>query len=416
MPGECCFLDRRFSLRQVIIYVLISVILTSLASIAGYIGIQSISPKYTVNFDPKSVTSENVNKFNQVRNILKNDYYQSVNENTLIEGAITGLADSLKDPYTVYFDKEQMQSFLEKSEGSYVGIGISVNIDSNGLLTVVEPFEGSPAKAAGMKQGDRIIKVDGKDVTGIRDSNMIISMIKGQENTKVSLTLLRDSEDKAINVNVTRKRIKVSNIKSEILQDNIGYIKLTMFDSDINKYFEAELRKLQDKGIKGLIIDLRDNPGGSYEQVVDIADRILPEGLIVYTEDRNKVKKERMSDKIELDLPLVLLVNGNSASASEILAGAVKDHRKGTLVGTKTFGKGLVQELKLLPDGSGLKVTISRYFTPSGVCIQGIGIKPDIEVISPDEYRNLPVSQIPRDKDIQLKTAISTLREKMGGS
>jgi carboxyl-terminal processing protease len=213
---------------------------------------------------------------------------------------------------------------------------------------------------------------------------------------------------------VTRKRIKVSNIKSEVLQDKIGYIKLTMFDSDINRYFESELKKLQDKGIKGLIIDLRDNPGGSYEQVVDIADRILPEGLIVYTEDRNKVKKEKHSDKTELDLPLVLLVNGNSASASEILAGAIKDHQKGTLVGTKTFGKGLVQELKLLPDGSGIKVTISRYFTPSGVCIQGIGIKPDIEVNVNDEYRNLPVSQIPRDKDIQLKTAISTLREKMG--
>jgi carboxyl-terminal processing protease len=302
---------------------------------------------------------------------------------------------------------------MEKSEGSYVGIGISVNIDSDGLLTIIEPFEGSPAKSAGMKQGDRIIKVDGKDVTAIRDSNMIISMIKGQENTKVVLTILRATEDKALTLTVTRKRIKVSNIKSEVLQDNIGYIKLNMFDSDIYSYFNNDLKKLQAKGIKGLIIDLRDNPGGSYEQVVDIANRILPEGLIVYTEDRNKVKKEKLSDKTELGLPLVILVNGNSASASEILAGAVKDNKKGTLVGTKTFGKGLVQELKMLPDGSGIKVTISRYFTPSGVCIQGIGIKPDIEVDMPDELRNVPVSQIAREKDIQLKTAIEALNAKM---
>lgn len=406
-------MDRKFSLRQVVAYLAASCIITAVLCIVVFMGLKYLIPRYEIDFNPKTIKYENINKFNQVRNILKDDYYQTVDENTLMEGAVSGLADSLRDPYTVYFNKEQMQYFMEKSEGSYVGIGISINMDSNGLLTVIEPFIGSPAILAGIVQGDKIVKVDGKDVTAIRDENMIISMIKGKENTKVAITVYRPSENKSLIFNVMRKKIKISNIKSEILPNNIGYIKLSMFDSEIAQYFNNDLNILLAKGIKGLIIDLRDNLGGSYEQVVAIADRLLPEGLIVYTEDRNKNRQEKKSDKTELNLPMVLLINGNSASASEILAGAIKDHEKGTLVGTKTYGKGLVQELKYLSDGSGIKVTISRYFTPSGVCIQGIGIKPDIEIESSKEYQNLPVSQIPRSKDVQFNSAVEVLRKEM---
>lgn len=406
-------MEKKFSLRQVIIIALFASILTTSVFIAGSAGWRYLHPKYVVNFDPTSVKHENVNKFSQVRDILKQDYYKKVDENILVEGAVSGLADSLQDPYTVYFNKDQMSSFMEKSQGSYVGIGVSVNTDSNGILTIVEPFENSPAKLAGLKQGDKIIKVDDKDVTALKDESMIISMIKGTENTKVRLTVYRSSEDRTLSFDVTRKRIKTSNIKSEILTGNIGYIKLVMFDSEIAGYFERDLDNMLSKGIKGLIIDLRDNPGGSYEQVVAIADRLLPEGLIVYTEDRNQKKQEKKSDKRELGLPLALLINGNSASASEILAGAVKDHKYGTLIGTKSFGKGLVQELRTLSDGSGIKVTISRYFTPSGVCIQGIGIKPDMDIDSAEEYTNLPVSQIPRNKDVQFKTAVEVIKEKI---
>ena len=174
-----------------------------------------------------------------------------------------------------------------------------------------------------------------------------------------------------------------------------------------------ELDKLLDRGIKGLVVDVRDNLGGYYDEVVDIADRLLPEGTIVYTEDRDKKQKIELSDKTELGIPLAILVNGNSASASEVLAGAIKDHGKGVLVGTRTFGKGVVQELKFLEDGSGLKVTISRYFTPSGVCIQDIGIQPDIEVPVGEKYENTPVSQIPREEDLQLKKAIDVVEMKM---
>ena len=365
--------------------------------------------RYIISFDAETVDYENVVKFNQVRNILKNDYYQNVDENKLLEGAINGLAESLEDPYTVYFNKDQMQSFLEKSQGSYVGIGVTVNVDDRGLLTVIEPYEGSPAQQAGMKQGDKIVKVDGTDVTSMKDENMIISMIKGKENTKVNITVYRPDEDRYLQFEIKRKRIKASNIKSEILDDNIGYIKIVMFDSEIASYFKNDLNSMLRKGIEGLIIDLRDNPGGSYEQVVEIADSLLAEGTIVYTEDRDGNKEYKYSDKKMVDIPLVILINGNSASASEILAGAVKDHNRGKLVGTNTFGKGLVQELKLLKDGSGLKVTISKYFTPSGVCIHGTGIKPDIKVDVFEEYRNLPVSQIPRDRDIQLQSAVEAL-------
>lgn len=367
----------------------------------------------TVSFDPKVVEPVNVRKFNEVRKILKERYYQEVDENKLVEGAIAGMAESLGDPYTVYFNKEQMKSFMEKSEGSYVGIGVSVIMDNNGILTVVEPFEDSPAQKAGLMQGDKIIKVDDKDVTGIKDENMIISMIKGQENTKVKITVYRPSLNKPLDFEIIRKKIKIVNIKSELMDSGIGYIKIIMFDGSISKDFDRELRALLDKGIKGLIIDLRDNPGGAYGEVVRIADRLLPEALIVYTKDRYGKGDIQKSDKAFVDLPLAILVNGNSASASEILAGAVKDNNRGILVGTKTFGKGLVQEILPLEDGSGIKFTVSRYFTPNGVCIQSMGIEPDEVVDVPEKYKNQPVSQIPKAEDIQLKTAAEILKAKI---
>ncbi len=402
-------MGKKFSIRQVAAIVAVAVTISVCATIFVTNYIYTSSDRHVISFDAEAVNLENVVKFNQVRDILKKDFYMSVDENKLIEGATSGLADSLEDPYTVYFNRQQMQTFLEKSEGSYVGIGVTVNVDDKGLLTVIEPYEGSPAKEAGMQQGDKIVKVDDKDVTAYSDENMIISMIKGKENTKVSITVYRPGEDRYVQFDITRKRIKASNIKSEILDGNIGYIKLVMFDSEIAKYFRNDLNSMLKKGIKGLVIDLRDNPGGSYEQVVQIADSLLPEGIIVYTEDREGNKNVERSNRSSIGLPMVLLINGNSASASEILAGSVKDHGVGKLVGSRTFGKGLVQELKVLKDGSGLKVTISRYFTPSGVCIHGTGVKPDIEVDVLDEYKNYPVSQIPRDRDVQLKSAIEAL-------
>lgn len=405
-------MDKKFSLKQIVTISLITAVAGAAITAAIFMSYM-LYPRYNISFDSKTVSLENIKKFEQVREILKKDYYKGTDENKMIEGATSGLAESLQDPYTVYFNKEQMASFMEKSEGSYVGIGVTINEDENGILTVVEPFDKSPAQLAGVLKGDKIVKVGDKDVTGIKDSGMVISMIKGVENTKVKVTMYRPSQGKYIDFDITRKKIKIENIKSEVMNNDIGYIKINTFDQEIAKDFTQHLNSLLLKGIKGLMIDLRDNPGGSYDQVVAIADKLLPEGIIVYTEDKNKVKEVRKSDSNHLGLPIVVLINGNSASASEILAGALKDHNMGKLVGTKSFGKGLVQELKMLQDGSGLKVTIARYFTPSGVCIQGKGISPDIEVDLPAEYRDMPVSQVPRNKDSQLKTGLETLKDMM---
>lgn len=398
----------------IISLVLVTAIITFAISAVIFYGINYFNPKYQITFDKSKVNITNVNKFNQVRSILEKSYYENVDENTLVEGAIAGMADSLKDPYTVYFTKEQMAMFTEEVAGSYVGIGVSISpVDKDGIVSIIEPFEGSPAKKAGVMQGDKIVKVDDKDVIGLRDENLVVKMIRGKEGTPVKLTVYRSSEGKYIDFDIVRKSIKIENIKSEVLPGNIGYIRLVKFDAEIANYFEQHLNKLLEKGVTGLIIDVRDNPGGRYDQVVAIADRLLPKGTIVYTEDKNKKRRTEYSDDKELNLPLVVLVNGNSASASEILAGAVKDYNKGTLVGMKTFGKGLVQIDYPLGDGSGLKVTIARYFTPSGVCIQGIGILPNVEVQLPDKLKNMAVSQIPRNEDVQLQKAVEIIKEQI---
>lgn len=397
----------------IILLVVITSAVTFMLSATVFFGLNHFNKRYDISFNPETVSIENIKKFNNVRKILKSEYYKDVDENVLLEGAVSGMADSLGDPYTVYFNKEQMAMFMEKSDGSYVGIGVTITVDKDGLLTVIEPFKDSPAEKAGIIKGDKITKVDGMDVTGIRDENFIISMIRGPENTKVSVTVYRYSEGRSIDFEMERRRIKIVNATSEILPGNIGYIRIIMFDSDIAEYFEEHLKNLLSQNIKGLVIDVRDNPGGAYDQVIKIADRILPKGLIVYTEDKNKKKKEELSDANSINLPIAVLVNGNSASASEILAGAVKDHNRGVLVGTRTFGKGLVQVLLPLGDGSGLKVTVARYFTPSGVCIHGEGIEPSEEVQIPEQYQNMPVSQIPRGDDVQLQAAAEILKAKI---
>ena len=389
-------------------------VLTFVLTIAGLFLWSHFHPQYTIMFNRSSVDYANIEKFNTIKNILEARYYKPIDENTLLEGAISGMASSLSDPYTVYFTKEQMKMFSEKTGGSYVGIGVSINLDNQGLLTIVECFEGSPTKTAGLLPGDKIIKVDDKDVTQIKDEDLIIKMIKGTEGTNVKITVYRQSSNQSLDFNILRKAIKVNNIQSEVLSNKIGYIRISTFDSNIADYFDNHLSKLLTQNIKGLIIDVRNNPGGDYEQVVNIADRLLPEGLIVYTEDKNGKRSEENSDGTELNLPMAIVVNENSASASEVLAGAIKDHQKGVLIGVRTFGKGLVQNVQTLKDGSGIKYTVAKYFTPSGAFIQGVGIKPD-EVVELDKvYANMPISQIPHDKDAQLLAAEKAVLAQQG--
>jgi carboxyl-terminal processing protease len=403
----------------IIVIILVTATITFSVSAVVFLGKGFFEPRYEIRFEPDSVNYENIKKFNLARKVLKENYYEEVDENVLLEGAVAGMAAYLKDPYTVYYNKEQMEKILEipkKSEETYVGIGVSIITDKDGLVTVVEPFKDTPAYEVGIKQGDKIIKVNDEDVTGLQDENAIVKMIRGPENTTVKVTVYRPSELRTIDFDVPRKKITVQlNIRSELLEDNIGYIRIISFmDDKIDKEFEQHLKKLLDNKIEGLVIDLRDNPGGYYHKVVAIADRLLPEGLIVYTEDREKKVQEEKSDKKELNIPMAILINENSASASEILAGAIKDHKKGILVGEKTFGKGLVQNLIPLNDGSGIKITVSRYFTPSGVCIHDAGIEPDVDVKLDEKYRYTPISQVPREDDAQLKKALESLKRIVG--
>jgi len=405
---------------SIIIIIITTSVITFSISAVFFLG-PAFNNKYQILFDQESVNYENIKKFNQVRNALKTYYYEEVDENVLLEGAIAGMAASLKDPYTVYYTKEQMEKIMEmpkRTEETYVGIGVSIITDENGLVTVVEPFYGSPAYEAGIKQGDKIIAVNDEDVTTLKDETAIVNMIKGPENTTVKITVFRPSEGRSIEFELVRKKITyLYNLRSEILDGNIGYIRIISFlDDKIDQEFKEQLNNFLKQNIKGLIIDVRDNPGGYYHKVIKIADRLLPDGnVIVYTEDRNKkVDKEYASDGAELNIPLAILVNENSASASEILAGAIKDHKKGAIIGMKTFGKGLVQDLKTLDDGSGIKITVSRYFTPSGVCIHGTGVEPDIEVKLDEKYNYTPISQIPKDDDAQLQKAIEVINRLAG--
>ncbi len=402
--------------RRLILGIIILVTVTSVISFAvsAFVlwNFGDFSPNNAIYFDPDEVNPKNIEKFKKVKGILKNSFYESVEEDVLLEGAIAGMASSLQDPYTVYLTKEQMDYYLEKSRGSFYGIGVLVTMDKDGLLTVIETYEDTPAKRAGIMHGDKVTKVDGEDVTQIRDINVIVSMIKGEIGTTVKLTIYRMSENRFVDFEIKRDKIKVVNIESKILEEDIGYIRIIEFDGEIAAYFNEHLDKLIEKGIRGLIIDVRNNPGGSYDQVLEVADRLLPEGVIVSVKDRYGEEIFEKSDKKELDMPIVAIINNNSASASEILAGSLKDYNKGTLVGTRTFGKGLVQSLMELDDGSGIKVTIARYFTPSGVCIHGLGIDPHVEVTLDEKYVNVPITQIPKEDDAQLAEALRIIKEK----
>ncbi len=406
-------LKRRNLLAERILTIVITAVITFSATVGGYYVWDYYTPDYSITFDKNTVDLKNIRKFNQVRDLLKKEFYLDVDENVLLEGAIAGMASSLKDPYTRYLTVEQQQKNMESLEGSYVGIGCVVTLDENNVATVVETYEGSPAREAGLLPADKIVKVDDRDVTALGDLDQISELLRGEINTKVTVTVYRASENRLLVFEIVRRKVTGLNIKSEILEDRIGYVLIEKFDFEVAPAFFHQMTNLMMNGIKGLILDLRDNPGGSFDQVVRIADIILPEGMIVYTEDKYKRRETHYSDASCIDLPIVVLVNGRSASASEILAGAIKDNNWGTLVGTRTFGKGLVQGMKTLEDGSGLNITIARYFTPSGVCIHEKGIEPDVEIEVREEYKGFPVANIPREDDIQLQTAVKILKEKM---
>lgn len=331
--------------------------------------------------------SEIEQKLNKLHAVL-DKYYLDVSDDSditqddMAEGIYKGYVDALNEPYTVYYTKGEYEQLQESTSGKYSGIGVVVSQNKEtGVITVVRPFEGSPGAEAGILKDDILYKVAGKEVTGV-DVTEVVTWIKGEEGSTVSIEVYRPSEDKYLTFEVERKTIEIPMVTSKMLDSNIGYVAVYEFEETTADQFNQAIDELTAQGMKGLIIDLRDNPGGLVNSATAILDRILPKDqLLVYTVDKNDKKQEEYTkDDDTIDVPISVLINGNSASASEIVSGCLQDYGKAKLVGTTSFGKGIVQYVLPLGDGSAIKLTSAKYYTPNGRNIHGTGIDPDEEV------------------------------------
>ena len=345
------------------------------------------------------------NKIEEVLSIIQSKYMGEVDVNGLVDGAINGIFDSIEDDYTRYITQEEYEEMLVSGSEEYVGIGVHISRNIvTGKMVVISVMPNSPAKEAGIISGDVIINIDGVEVTN-DNYNESVDSLKGKEGTTASLVIQRG--EGTLTKTVTRKRITANNVESSVIDNKYGYIRILEFENNIYNQFKTEYNKLiNDNKVKGLIIDVRNNPGGIVSETVKIADLLCGEGKIVETIYRDDTKKVYMSDKECSAVPIVVLVNENSASASEILAGAIKDLKQGTVVGKKTFGKGIVQSIVPLDNGGAVSVTTAKYYTASGVEIHGNGIMPDIEVDISDVNRGLTVDL---GHDEQVRKAIDVL-------
>lgn len=395
--------------RTAVILVLITLLLTSAATFTvGNLYSLRVGDKIVLtqeDFQRYQAFYDEYAKVDELKEYIKRTFYEPVEDETLDNGAIKGIFEHLGDPYSTYMTPEEFEAFNEESEGTYGGIGIVVTATEDGLITVVSPIEDTPGDAAGIKSGDKIIMVDDVDVWG-DELDAAVDRMKGEPGTDVVLTILRDREE--LTFTITREQIVIKSVKSRMIDDQIGYLRISSFDNKVHEEFVNHLGQLMRSGAEGLVIDLRNNPGGSLEQVVYIADDLVGNGSIVYTRDRSGKEEHYESDPEKIDLPIVVLVNEGSASASEILTAALRDLANAKIIGTTTFGKGVVQTIRPLADGSAVKLTTSQYFTPSGDYIHGVGIPPDIEVTLDPAYDEI---EEPTDADDnQLQRALEELR------
>lgn len=357
------------------------------------------------------------NKIKAVDTMLAEKYLYDYDKTALEDKAVAAYVDGLDEPYTEYYTANEFSSYLGNIQDGYVGIGVIVAVNDKNQIEVISPFEDSPAYKAGIQPSDIIIGVDGKEYNGDTMNEAVEAIKSGKEGTTVDLTLLRGEEK--LNVTVERGDISADSVKGEMLEDGIGYVRITGFNMEssngehsTSSEFIEKIDSLTSDGMKKMIIDLRDNPGGVLTEVCKIADRLLPEGIITYTEDKKGEREYFNSDEEELDIPIVILINGNSASASEVLTGALKDYGRATVVGMTSYGKGIVQDVYPFFDGSGISLTSAKYYTPNGVCIHETGITPDVEIDLDEQYKNEYISTLEREQDAQLKKAIEILKEK----
>ena len=322
-----------------------------------------------------------------IQSYLDKYYVEDIDQGKLEDTLFAGMLAGVGDKYTYYMPKENLRQYLTNTNGNFDGVGIEIYTTQDGEVVISSVMPGQPAETAGLQAGDVIIGVDGEDMKG---------------------KLLSDVAAK-----IHRATVEVESVSSRMMENKIGYISISGFKENTYSQFKEALTALQKDSMKGLILDLRDNPGGLVRSVYEIGDELLPEGTMVYTLDKKQNRNDLKCDEKYLDIPLVVLVNENSASASEIFAGAVKDTGRGTLVGNQTFGKGLVQRLFVLPDGSGLNVTVQKYYTPNGTSIHGVGIEPDEKVELPEAYSGTPLTEIPAEQDTQLKKGLQVMEEQL---
>ena len=359
---------------------------------------------------------ELIGEMESLKGLIDKNFLFDYEDKDIYNGALKGMFANLGDPYTSYYPKEEYEKLLENLDGRYKGIGVTVSASKEGMIKVVQVFENSPAKEAGMKAGDFIKSVEGTDFDAT-ELEEAVALIRGKEGTKVKIEVIRTSEDKPegeeIPMLVERRDVTVDTVYSETLDidgTKIGYLRLSAFDDITWDDFKDKYSKLKNEDIEGLVLDLRNNPGGSLDVCLNIADTFLDEGVIVTTEDKNGNVITEKSDSNMDDIPMTVLINENSASASEILAGALKDRGRAKIIGTKSFGKGIVQKLFPLENGAGAKITISEYKTPNGEKINKVGVKPDIEITNDNLELDLNENDFTEDKQF-LKALAELLKE-----
>ncbi|MCI8760204.1 MAG: S41 family peptidase [Clostridia bacterium] len=400
---------KRFKFYKIIMLVVLVAFITFLCtSIGMYQYFINSGTAKSAMFATTSSNSDITTTLNKYKSIINKYYLGEINEEKLKEGAIKGYIEGLDDPYTEYISKEEMKDYLEDTMGNFVGIGIyMVKNTENNKIQVLAPIKNSPAQKAGILPGDLIVAVDDVSYTG-EDMSTVSNKIKGEEGTSVKIEILRGTENKTFELK--RESIKVNPVEGKVLENKIGYIEFSSFDEGTAQDFKAKYEELQKQGIQSLIIDLRNNGGGIVDEALDIADYIADkDSVLLYEVDKNNKEEVKKSENNPIiNMPIVLLTNENTASSSEILAGALKDLGKAKTCGVKTYGKGVIQQVLTLPDGSGLKITSEKYLTPNKTEINKIGIEPDEKVNLPDTVKN--VLLVEEKDDTQLQKAIEMLK------
>ena len=397
--------EKKIKVYKILMLVVLSVFITFMITL---ISLYTYFTKNPISISAKSNNKDISNKLDKYREIIYKYYLGEVDESKLEEGAIKGYIEGLDDPYTEYISKEDMESYLDDTMGNFVGIGIyMIKNTKYDKIQVLSTIKGSPAEEAGIQSGDLIISVDGIEYKA-DDMTAVSNKIKGEEGTKVTVELLRGSEN--VKYELTRSKVKVNQVEGKVISDDIGYIKFTSFDETTAEDFKKQYQELAKKNIKSLIIDLRNNGGGIVDKALEIADYIADkDSVLLYEVDKNNKETVRKAktDPI-INMPIIILTNENTASASEILAGALKDLGKAKTVGTTTYGKGVIQQILKLNDGSGLKITIEEYQTPNKNKINKVGIEPDEKVELPDSVES--IFTIKESEDTQLQKAIDMLK------